>query len=222
MVMSLLSTPRPRTTRVEPPSLDVETSPDKQSKSFIHLHRRLYLSLFDKEHSVPVALHELNTNFLIIPFDFGCEPFCHSGVQEKSPISLAEIYNFDCMMRAIARQNPSGKLVLCIASAPAVRAKAALLIGCHMILSLDVSLKRTVRTFAPLNRLSDFMITSEKVDEVEGDMNGEWKGQLTAAACWGALNAAKAQGWIDLAKPFTAGTQGGSELCVEEYLHYLK
>jgi hypothetical protein len=196
---------------------------DSQSKSFVHLHRRLYLSLFDPVRSSVVAHHELNTNFLIIPFNFGSKSILPNGleaIESKGPISLAEIYNFDCMMRAVARQNPNAKLVLCAGTPPAVRARVVLLLGCHMILSHGVSIKRVFRAFAPLRGLPDFPIVEDISSDSNREESCEWSRDLTAASCWGALDTAMAHRWLNLGKPFTAGAEADTELCVEEYLHY--
>ena len=178
----------------------------------MHLHRRLYLSLFDPVHSSVVALHELNKKFLIVPLQ---AEFINQGA-----VSLAEIYNFDCMIRAVARQNPDTKIVLCAGTVASSRAKAVLLLGCHMILTLGVSLSGTFRAFAPLRGLPDCPIPRE--DTLPEDGGCVWGGELTAASCWEALATAKAHGWIDLERVFTAGAEGSQELCVEEYLHYLE
>lgn len=194
-----------------------------QSKSFLHLHRRLYFSLFDLNHSSVVALHELNKNFIIVPFYFGSKSMLSKSspeaIESSGPISLAEIYKFDCLMGAVARQNPNVKLVVCAGALPAARTRAVLLLGCHMILSLGVSLKRTVRAFTPcaVCRIPRFPKTSQPRTTVQ---KVAASAELTAVSCWGALGAAMAQGWIDLAKPFTAGAEGNDQLCMEEYLHF--
>jgi hypothetical protein len=183
-----------------------------QSNSFMHLHRRLYLSLFDPVRSSVVALHELNKKFLIVPLQ---AEFIKQGA-----VSLAEIYNFDCMIRAVARQNPDTKIVICAGTNASSRAKAVLLLGCHMILSLGISLAGTFRAFAPLRGLPDSPIPRE--DTPPDDDGCVWGGELTVTSCWEALANAKSRGWIDLERAFTAGAIGSQELCVEEYLHYLE
>ncbi len=126
-----------------------------QSFSFIHLHRRLYLSLFDPIRTSVVAPHELNRNFVIVPYPSKREKISRQLKEknEKGEISLAEIFNFDCMMRAVARQKPEAKLVVCAGEGPTTRARTVLLLGCHMVLSLGVALDLTCRTFALLPNL---------------------------------------------------------------------
>ena len=106
-----------------------------QSYSFIHLHRRLYLSLFDPTRTSVVAPHELHRNFVIVPYPSSSKwkkyPRQIKEKKEKGEISLAEIFNFDCMMRAVARQNPEAKLVVCAGEGPSTRARTVLLLGCH-------------------------------------------------------------------------------------------
>jgi hypothetical protein len=187
-----------------------------QSLSFIHLHRRLYLSLFDPIRTSVVAPHELNRNFVIVPYNLEQEksPKQLKEKIEKGEVSLAEIFNFDCMMRAIARQNPESKLVICAGEHPAARVRTVLLLGCHMVLSLGVALDMICRTFSPLRSLPGCPIPEEAPDDNEDNV---WCGELTATNCWEALAFAKAHRWIDFDRPFAVGEE---ELCVEEYLHY--
>ena len=186
-----------------------------QSVSFIHLHRRLYVSLFDPIRTSAVAMHELSRNFVLVPYNLGCRTSVRQAeVIEKGQVSLAEIYNFDCMMRAIARQNPGAKIIICAGLHPIVRARTTLLLGCHMILSLGVSLDTARRTFDPLSSLQGFPIPEEPCDDSDGNL---WSGELTAASCWEALAVAKAHRWIDFDQPFVVGE---GVLCIEEYLHY--
>jgi hypothetical protein len=185
-----------------------------QNHSFIHLHKRIYFSLFDPSQSAVMALHELNNGFVIVPFNRGFESGSrrHFEILERGPISLAEIYSFDCMMRAVARQNPDSKLVVCTGALTAVRARTALLVGSHMLLSLGVSLKNTMQAFAPLHDLLRCPIKSD--DECA------WLQELTAENCWGALSTALGHRWIEFGRPFGGGDDDGVSLSVEEYLHY--
>jgi hypothetical protein len=185
-----------------------------QSLSFIHLHRRLYLSLFDPIRTSVVAPHELNRNFVIIPYNSEMEnsPRQVKEKIENSEVSLAEIFNFDCMMRAVARQNPQSKLVICAGENPAARMRTVLLLGCHMVLSLGVTPDLTCSTFAHLHCLAGCPIPAP--DDKEDNV---WCGEMTASSCWDALAFAKVHRWIDFDCPFVVGEE---VLCVEEYLHY--
>ena len=188
-----------------------------QSVSFIHLHRRLYLSLFDPTCTSAVALHQLNRNFVLVPYNLGSKTSLqHAKIIERGQVSLAEIYNFDCMMRAVARQNPESKIITCAGVHPEVRARTILLLGCHMILSLGVTLDTTHGTFAPLRSLPGCPIPEDHPVDSDGNL---WSEELTATSCWEALASAKANRWIDLDCPFVVGE---GVLCVEEYLHYSK
>ena len=92
-----------------------------QNKSLIHLHNRLYISLFDAPRSSQIALHELSSNFLIIPFDKNHrERLMSSDLLDNDGLSLAEIYDFDLMMQAVTRQNPGSKLVVCAGAFPTI------------------------------------------------------------------------------------------------------
>ena len=194
-----------------------------RNNSFIHVHRQLYLSLFDPARSSIVALHELNNNFLIVPYNLSCKTNFgqQADIVDQGPVSLAEIYNFDCVMRAVARQNPDSKLVVCAGLLPAVRARTALLLGCHMLLSRGISLKRTVRAFSPLHDLPDCPILANGIPDPHFKDDSVWEEELTAASCWGSLAAALRNRWIDFGRTLTAACdEDDGALCVEEYLHY--
>jgi hypothetical protein len=190
----------------------------RQSLSFIHLHRLLYLSLFDPIRTSVVAPHELNRNFIIVPFNIERKnsPWPLKEKIEKGQVSLAEIFNFDCMMRSAARQNPDAKLIICAGKEPATRARTVLLLGCHIVLSLGVALDFSCSTFALLHSLPGCPMPEDPPET--GDDN-VWCGEMTASSCWEALAAAKANRWIDFDRPFVVGKE---VLCVEEYLHYSK
>jgi hypothetical protein len=192
--------------------------------SFVRLHKRLFLSLFDPEKTSVMALHELNNNFLILPFV--PDPMAWSNMPETGhevsshcQVSLAEIYSFDSMIRAHERQNPGTKLVFSVSSCPLHRARAVLLLGCHMIMTREISLKRTLRLFAPVSDLLESPIPDSPRAFAVGAFVGGG-GELTAAGCWGAVAAAKGHGWIDLGRVFVTGTEAGGALYVDEYLHY--
>ena len=195
--------------------LDGEDGSSMHSVSFIRLHRRLYLSLFDPTSTSAVALHELNRNYVLVPYNLeSTTSLRQAEIIEQGQVSLAEIYNFDCMMRAVARQNSDAKLIVCGGLRPAILARTILLLGCHMILSLGVTLDTTRQTFAPLRSLPGRPIPEEHSVDSDGNM---WSEELTAASCWEALASAKANRWIDFDCPFIVGE---GVLCVEEYLHY--
>ena len=183
-----------------------------QSASFIHLHRRLYLSLFDPNRTFVVALHELNRNFVLVPYNLGSKKLLWQV--GKDQVSLAEIYNFDCMMRAVARQNPDAKLIICGGLRPVILARTILLLGCHMILSLGMAIDTVRSTFAPLRSLPGCPIPEDHPVDSDGNT---WCEELTAASCWEALSSAKSHRWIDFDCPFVVGE---GVLCIEEYLHY--
>jgi hypothetical protein len=171
--------------------------------------------MFDPIRTSTVALHELNRNFVLVPYNLGSNTALRQAeIIEKGQVSLAEIYNFDCMMRAVDRQNPDAKLIICAGLEPAIRARTVLLLGCHMILSLGVTLDTTRGTFAPLRSLPGCPIPEDPPNENDGNL---WSGELTAASCWEALTVAKGNRWIDFDRPFVVGEE---VLCVEEYLHY--
>jgi hypothetical protein len=198
-----------------------QTTEIERSNSFLRVDRNLYLSLFDAAQSSVLALHELNHNFLIVPFNSECttEFYQKADLIERGHVSLAEIYNFDCKMQAVARQNPSLKLVVCAGLIPAVRNRTVLQLGCHMILSRKFSLSATYRAFSPLRNLQDCPIFETSSSESDEDKNAVWNGELTAASCWGALSIAIGYGWLDFARAFA---EDCGELCVAEYLHYIE
>jgi hypothetical protein len=118
------------------------------------------------------------------------------------------------MLRAVARQNPDAKLVVCAGKHHADRTRTVLLLGCHMVLSLGVALDLTCRTFAQLRSLPECPIPEEAPNDKDDNV---WCGELPAVSCWEALATAKAHRWIDLDCPFAVGEE---VLCFEEYLHY--
>ncbi len=189
--------------------------------SFVHVNRNIYLSLFDTARSSLLAHHELNHKFLIIPFSSGLNiPFSEMSANlDNGPVSLAEIYNFDCVLQALERQNPDTKLVICTGVIPAIRTRAVLLLGCHLILSGRSSLKGTCRAFRPLLTIPDCPLSEDSRTEQNDESSGIWADELTAASCWGAISAAVAVGLTD-AGP-AAFADGEGELFAE-YLHYSK
>lgn len=186
-----------------------------QNNSFLHLHKRLYFSLFDPVQASIVAAHELHSNFVIVPYNqgFGSDFRQQLELIERGPISLAEIYSFDCMMRAVARQNPDSKLIICTGSLSAIRARTALLVGCYMLLSIGLDLEKILQLFAPLHDLPKCPINDNNEDCA-------WSKELTASSCWGALATARKHRWIEFGRPFGGGDNDCKSLSVEEYLHY--
>ena len=224
--ISLFKTASPPTPRREPvadqdavipfPKSNATISCMDQNKSLIHLHNRLYISLFDAPRSSQIALHELSSNFLIIPFDKNYrERLMSSDLLDNDGLSLAEIYDFDLMMQAVTRQNPGSKLVVCAGAFPTIRARTAILLGSHMILSLGLSYDFVSLAFSPLRELLKYPI----LDDNALMDDGVWNEELTASNCWGALSSAVATGMVDFGHPFASGNSQAS-LCVEELLHY--
>ena len=193
----------------------------ERSNSFLRVDRNLYLSMLNAEQTSVLALHELNRNFLIVPINLECSTGLHqtADIIERGHVSLAEIYNFDCKMQAIVRQNPNTKLVVCTGLVPAMRTRTVLLLGCHLILSRKVSLSRAFNAFSPLHSLPDYPIFEAPSMDPNEDTCAVWAGELTAASCWGALFTAVSCRWLDLEPTLT---EDWGELCIAEYLHYIE
>jgi hypothetical protein len=191
-----------------------------QNKSFFQVHDRLYISLFDASRTSQVAVHELTSNFLIIPYDkIAKERLVNPILADSDELSIADIHDFDSMMSARARQNAGSKLVVCAGTLPVFRARTVVLLGSHMIISHGLSLETVARAFDPLRDLLQCTVLEDSMRTAIED--AVWAEELTASNCWGALSSAMAAGMIDFGHPFAPSSDGDSDgVCIEELLHY--
>jgi hypothetical protein len=190
------------------PIREIQTNSKEISQSFVHVYKQIYLSLLDHSCSTVLALHELNSKFLIV----------HINIEGASArMSLADIHFFDCKMQAMSRQNPQAKLVICAGASPAVRIRSILLLGCHLILSRGVPLEKIRVAFSPLRGLPECPILDSDKQEQDDDIEVIWSMELTASSCWGALAAANSNGWLNFRRAFA---EDAGELSFAECLHY--
>jgi hypothetical protein len=183
--------------------------------SFIRVHKRLYLALFEEEQASVMAQQELKQNFLIVPRT------PESAEAASNPTSLITIHRYDQIARTAARQNPGRKLVFCAGAEPTLQAKAAFLLGCHLIMGQELSADRTYLAF---QRFHDaFDTVSLAAPDSTGLSRGVGTGALSVPNCWTALATAKALGWIDFGRVFARGAEvPPSFLSIEDYVYYAR
>ena len=186
--------------------------------SFVHVHRNLFLALFDETQAKRMAEHELSHKFLILQVQLSSHEVSSSSL-EKSPLdschdccsfipsSLAQIYKFDENIREISRKNPGEKLVFCAGHDLIIQMKTAFLLGAHLILTHNVDAEGVADAFQCLN------------EEVEGVMSSGGK-YLSLWNCWKSLASAQAMNWLDFWEVFDAGDVHDSCIKLDEYIHY--
>ena len=169
--------------------------------SFIRVHKRLYLALFEPELAAVMALHELKQNFLVV---HEASEACNDAA--ANPTSLITIYRYDQTARAAARQNPGCKLVFCAGAEPAQQARAAFLLGCHLIMSHELTSDRTYLAFQRFHDAFDAVpLAAPAPDGLSS--RGVGAGALGVPNCWAALATAKVLGWIDFGRVFARGAE---------------
>jgi hypothetical protein len=182
--------------------------------SFIRVHKRLYLALFEPDQASVMAQHELKQNFVIVPYS------AEEGDAAANPTSLIAIYNYDCTARAVARQNPGLKLVFCAGSEPSPQARAAFLLGCHLIMSQGLSFDRTYIAF---QRFHDAFDAVPLAAPDAAGMSRGGGGALGVPSCWAALACAKGLGWIDFGRVFARDAEvPPSFINIEDYVHFAR
>ena len=172
---------------------------------FIHHFNGIYLAFYEASDAEKMAQHKLFGKRTIIPL-LGRD--LNAAAPGFTPSSLAEIYRFDEMMRAVQRHNPTHSIVLCAGVDSKVQSKAVFLAGCHMIMTQGFSYVDTVNTLAN---------TTNTLTSVAADNEG-----LTVPCCWMALHRAKSLGWIDFGDVFDTGCDNPSRIFIEEYIHYAR
>lgn len=161
-------------------------------RSFIHVHNRLYLALYDAKQAEIMAQHELKQNFLVVPIASLKACPIH-GIKEDSesfnPSSLIEIFKFDEMACTLERKNPQMKLVFCTGAGQSSQIRVAFLIGCHMIMSHGIGFEETHLAF------KHFHVLFERFSPADGG--------VSVQSCWRALSRAKCLNWVDFRKVAT-------------------
>jgi hypothetical protein len=193
-------------------------SPQAHSKSFLHIHNRIYVALLDGEQTEIVSRHVLTTNYLVVPLEmtdvdriavkacqgdlFGAHPF--------HPAFLGDILKFNETVSSLERRKPGMKLVFQAGRDENVQVQMAFLLGCHMIMRHGVGFEETHLAFQSLQ-----VLVNESESGACGDLG------ICIKSCWRAICYAKCQNWIDL---FTAvnTSDGEDKRCIQidEYIHY--
>ena len=165
---------------------------------FIRVNRRVYLALFDAERASVMALHQLKQNFLVVPLiPKTSRPATGGSPTSFSLASLTEIFKFDVETRALYRQNPGRKLVFCTGAddplvsslppfsprfssisafsrPPQVQVRAALLLGCHCLMTLNMDYERfaiAAAAAAPVSRQPSAASTAHRAPRLEAGVD---------------------------------------------------
>ena len=175
--------------------------------SFINVFEGMYLALFDRKQACQMAQHGLQSKYVIVPFSIADS----EGLEAFNPSSLADIYKFDKIANEVIRKNAGHKLVFCAGANPRAQTKAAFLLGCHLIMTHDLSLAECIESFSDLKDLFEQYAPS-------------YLNLLSIGSCWQALLCAKQMGWIDFMDSDLVDHDDHDDLAsiinMEEYLHY--
>jgi hypothetical protein len=179
-------------------------------RRLIHVHGRIYITLYGEAEAAKVAQHE-TSNFVVIP------PTSYASASESNdstkcafqPPSLTEIYKFDEMVRNVSRRNPTQKLIFSAGSEMQIRVRTSFLIGCHAIISHEMDFEAVFRAFKSHHEL--FLLVSCS-DEAGSSI---W-------SCISAVFQAKKHSWIDFKETFETSSVKSSTILMEEYLHYAR
>ena len=166
---------------------------------FIHVHEGIYIAFGGYEHSTKVVRQELKGDYVVLSSS-ECIDDANDPMGFNAPSSLKDIYNFDKIAR---RMGSRGKcIVFCAGLEPLLQYKMAFLVGCHLIMSLEVDFAQTASAF---NRMNSFFRTFA------------WSVKLepTVHSCWSALFRTKRMNWIDF-----EGHPNGPSMDMDEYSHY--
>jgi hypothetical protein len=174
--------------------------------SFFHIHKELYLALYDEEQAERMAHHSLQLKFVIVPILSTVDPQESCSGNNKTvlflPASLIEVYKFDEMTNQVARRNADHKLVFSAGRNVHFQTRAAFLVGCHMVMSHGFDAEKTFQVFKSFEEFFD------------------WS-QIGILDCWRALYRAKSAGWIDFQERFDFGSDDGTmTINMEEFIHY--
>jgi hypothetical protein len=188
--------------------IEVMSRSSKNCRPLIHIYGRLHLTLHDAEDAAKVALIDSETsNFLVIPKLSNDKKLDEAGEQGFDPSSLSEIFRFDQMICQIELKYPSQKLVLCAGRSMLLQARAAFLVGCHLIISRGNELEET---YMALERLHGVF---EKVS---------WNVGVSVRSCLSSIHTAKKRDWIDFRERFDTLPTKSRSIPIQEYMHYAR
>ena len=174
--------------------------------SFIGLHSRLYLALYEEEQVCRIAKHELCFNYMILPLLPDQVVLCNIETNIVTS-SLEEVYKFDQMLHIVMRQNSGMKIVFYTGSSGAHQLKIVFLLGCHMIMSHAWTSEDSISAFSPLGL---------------GDLDSAAAPDGSVKSSWQALFWAKKKQWINFKETFDMGLDDHFGIQMDEYLHYAR
>jgi hypothetical protein len=102
---------------------------------FVQAHQHLFLALYEETQAKRMAQHMLKSKFVVVPCVHSIET---NGCEQFVPSPLQEIYRFDELANQASRQNAGLRLVFCAGLNPVIQARVAFLLGCHMLISLEM------------------------------------------------------------------------------------
>jgi hypothetical protein len=173
-------------------------------RRLIHIHGRIYLTLYDEEETLKVAQHE-TTNYVVIP------PLKTEAdkLSAFSLPSLSEVFKFDEMVRNAARKCASKKLVFSAGCSLFIRVRTTFLIGCHLLVSSDIGFEVLYSALERLHQMFDLA-------SANNDIGSSVSSGLRA------ISRAKAHDWINFKETFETGQGNASSIAMDEYLHYAR
>ena len=184
-----------------------------QAPSFLFVHNRLYLALFDGEQAEIVSKNILTLNYFVVPLSISTvSNTCSKSFEAHTPFdppSLRDIFEFDQIASSLERKYPRTKLVFQTGSDRDVQIKMAFLIGCHMIMSHGLELDETIQCFRGMHSL--FESKTPNSSEI-----------VSVLSCWHAFYCAKCLNWMGLDRFLADTTQDDHCIHIEEYLHYAR
>lgn len=170
------------------------------------IHGRLHIVTLDGTNAERMAQCMLKKKHLVVFIASKSEEYpVHAAPRDCfDPSSLIEIYKFDEMVNTIARRNPDQMLVFSVGSETETQARAAFLIGCHLIMSSCLDPDEVRRVF----QWSD------------GNLGPTARVCNTIFGCWRALHHAKALAWIDFRDRFGRVCDDSMTIDMAELMHY--
>jgi hypothetical protein len=160
----------------------------------VQAYDHLFLALYEETQAKRMAQHTLKSKFVVVP----CVHFVETnGCEQFVPSPLQEIYRFDELANQASRQNAGLRLVFCAGLNPALQARVAFLLGCHMLISLEMDPGTVYAIFRKQGCIGEGLL-----------------------AGWWALLCAKTMGWINFQDHFQLDDADHETIQMDEYLHY--
>ena len=177
-----------------------ETGP---KSTFLRLHNRLSLALFDKTQAETIAQHELlKRSYIMVGVDIERKK---SACANESPATLEEIFVFDECFNTFCRKNHEAEVVVYTGLELENQIKVVFLLGCHLIMTSDSHVHEVLSLFKAVDNL------------VGKEGNG-----ISVRHYWLAFRRAKELQWINFSETFDTHTYGSDCIAMDEYLHYAR